>query len=225
MLNKYSNTITRFAIALLCTGALFGCKKKDPIEITVTGTVTDLKLGGPVGGAVVTLKVREIVNGTYSNSFTTIESATTNSSGNYSFTFENRTASDYKLVVVIDNYFSFEEIKNPESLSTSQSNTWNAGVYPMAWYKVNLVNGNPYDEFDEILYQNMSGTNTCAGCCNSNQEIFVGDAVNETLECVLHGETWLKFQWVVTRAGAPNSVDVDSVFCTAFDTTEYNLVY
>lgn len=192
--------------------------------ITIQGTATDSRSGSPLAGVTVSLKVKEVSGGTFSNSFTTISSTTTSSSGAYSFTFENRTAAEYKLVTTKSLYFSKEQVKNPDHLSTSNPNTWNAVMDPQAWYNINIVNASPYDSFDEIIYQHTEGTTNCAGCCSPNAITYTGMAVNETIDCMLIGDTWLKFQWLVTKASG-SVLFMDSVYCTSGDTTYYSLNY
>lgn len=221
-----SKNIVGLLMVFLCLAALPGCKKNGPIEITINGTVKDAQTGSILSGATVRLSVKEVVNGTFSNSYHHIETQTTGSGGSFSFTFENRNASDYKIEVTKDLYFEYTTSINPEALSTSQANAHHARIYPKAWYSINIVNSNPYDAADEILYQNLNtGDFTgCTSCCTNDQVTYIGETVNETLDCNVYGESWLRFQWVVTKATIPVLYQ-DSVFCTSFDTTAYTLLY
>jgi 5-hydroxyisourate hydrolase-like protein (transthyretin family) len=219
---KYIKTplyLAFFAVLTLSTLQFSGCKKdKDPVLLGMSGTLVDPNTGAALSGVAVKLSSNELVNGVWSNTYNTLDQATTGSDGRFLFEFENRTAVDYRLNFEKTNYFLSEVTVNTEELSTASTYDASYDLYSKAWFEVRVLNVNPFDASDNVIYQQVAGTGNCGFCCDNDQHSYSGVSVDTTKKCSLYGSQWVKYDYFVYK-DAQQFAFADSVFVTPGDTT------
>lgn len=219
--------VVQFSFILLASISLVisGCRKEpEEIELTVSGTVSDPFAGATLDGVDVRLAVNEVTAGIWNNSYVSLDQSTTSSDGRFSYTFEQRNAVDYRLRWSKDGYFDNETFIDPEDITTAMAYDQNYALYSKAWFKVQLVNSNPFDQSDYVIYQQTRGAGNCNACCQSTQMTLNGPDVDTTMTCTLYGDQWVKYEYVVYRNNQINSY-TDSVYVQPFDTTSVQVLY
>jgi hypothetical protein len=203
---------------------LLSCKKDKQVTMVISGTVSDGINGGGLSGVSVALSYQKIENGVASTAFSTVGTYTTSSDGRYTFSFNKPSVIKYKLQLVRTNYFGITEEINPDNLSTEHENTLNYTMFPSATFTIFIDNTSPVNNNDQVAYQNLSENNSCLSCCNNSLKILPGMSVDTSFTCSKYGNTYVKFQWMVTKNTITN-IFSDSVFCPTGQTTTYQINY
>ncbi|MFI5204133.1 MAG: hypothetical protein ACHQF2_06515 [Flavobacteriales bacterium] len=213
------------AISIVFTLSLLLCCKKDKtVTMVISGTISDGINGGGVANTSVVLSYQKYENGIASTAFSTIGSYTTSSDGRYSFSFEKPPSIMYRLQINRTDYFGISEDINPDNLSAQNENIRNYTLYPSATFTISLKNLNPVNAQDQVLYQNLSENNSCPSCCNNSLKVLTGTTVDTSFTCPKYGNTYVKFQWIVTKNSIINTF-VDSIFCPTGQLTTYQVNY
>lgn len=188
---------------------LFSCKKED-INFTLTGTITDATFGSGLQGATLTLKQIPIGGGTQQ----VIGSTTLGANGSYSFTFPREKVSKYILTVTKNNYFSiYKEITFSE-FSPEEDLVKNYSTTAMAWVKIRIVNSAPASVTDSFRFNKQEGKNDCPECCPQVEHLLTG-LVDTTFICPTDANTPFSIFYQV-----PNTTiqGIESIQSVAFDT-------
>ena len=194
--------------------------KKDPIEYTFKGHLTDLQSGNNVEG--VAVKISQIVfNSTSTNSnYSTVANLSSDLNGDYSATFLREKVSDFKIELSKTGYFYHESIINPSDVSTENENIFDYVMEPKAWIKFQFVNLAPQN-FDELtlILQNFK-----LGCseCIPNDYLYFSGAVDTTLLFTTTAGAYAKFIYI--DEWTSNST-TDSIYMIPFDTVTYSFNY
>lgn len=206
-----------FQIILIVIISLnFGCKKKGKASFTIKGVITDGTFSTPLSNAEVYLY--ETIAGQSTSSL--IEQTTTNSFGEYSFTFSRNKAESYFLSTSKLNYFPLEETIYFSDLTIEQDNVRNYTTTALSWVRLRFENISPSPS-DVLQYSRQLGKINCSTCCPSGLNYLYG-AVDTTIYCVNDGNTTYQYQYAVQ--GTTNN-GVRSVTSVAFDTSEIFLQY
>ena len=203
---------------------IFNCKKNKDNTIVIEGNVTMSGSGAPAAGVTVKLQYQDVNNNTFSNVYRTAVTAVTDNNGNYSMSFENPTALNYKWVLSSSDYFGFEESQDPVQISSSETNTKNFTISPVAYFSMHIKNEFMTSSTDSITYQNTSEAYGCSNCCSNAILNFTGASTDTTFVCKRIGGTEIKFSWFVTL-GSTTMAYRDSLICQPFDTTYYFISY
>lgn len=203
---------------------LFVSCKKEKESIKVTGTVIDSTQNAPLSGVEVELSAQVITSGTFSGSFTKLETASTDGSGNFSMEHETVKAAAYKLKFSKTGYFTKETTISADVIQNNDpyDNTYYA--YPEAWIKIHIKNANPVNSMDYMYYKFLSGAYSCTGCCNTLLNKFYGTDVDSIQICKTRGGMEVEIQWNVQR-GTSSTQYSEKIFCSPFDTTLFDLFY
>ncbi len=204
--------------------ALFSCKKKNDGQIDISGIVTDGIQQVALSNVEVNIYVKEVTSGTYSNSYKLLGTTTTNSSGQYSLSFNYRTAIQYKIEMIKDGYYINEVEINPDDLSVEENNTQNLIVYPQSYLNLNITNATPDDLQDEILFSFINTDLSCPNCCVNSAISLQGMDVDTLINCNLYGGQYISYQYLVTK-NSNTTQYTDSTFCPVGDTTHININY
>ena len=196
---------------------LTNCKKKGKSDFVLRGTITDTSFGIPLNGAVI--KLYETAPG--SNQENLIGSTSTNSVGEYSFTFPRNSAISYRVNCIKSNYFPLDKNINFSDLTIESDNIKNYTTTAMSWVKLHFVNVAPSFSSDEIRFQRTVGKSNCESCCPSGETSIFG-IVDTSIYCINDGNT--SYSYSYTIAGTSIIGDKTAV-TTAFDTTEILLNY
>ncbi|MBL1279608.1 MAG: carboxypeptidase regulatory-like domain-containing protein [Fluviicola sp.] len=208
----------RIALVLLTIILSFSfCKKKGKADFTVTGKITNATYGIPLSGA--SIKIYE--KSPSSSQEILVGTTTTDSGGNYSFTFPRNKVQSYRVNGVKANYFTFDETINFSDLSIDSDNIRNYSTTAKSWVKLSFVNTLPSAVTDEIRFSRSAGKSNCAECCTSG-EISIFGIADTSIYCINDGNTNYTYNYNVVGT---SNVGQQSVVTVAFDTTEILLNY
>lgn len=197
-------------LAILFLGiVLFSCKK-DEINFTLTGKITDSTFGTGLAGATLTLKQLPIGGGTQQ----LIGSTVLGTNGTYSFTFPREKVSKYILTVTKDKYFSISKEITFSEFSPEEDLVKNYATTAMAWVKIRIVNSAPASITDSFKFNKQEGKNDCPECCPQVEHLLTG-FVDTTFLCPTDANTPFSIFYQV-----PNTTiqGIESIQSVAFDT-------
>jgi len=221
---KISIRTLGFATGLCILLFANSCKKEDQTpELTVLGKVLDSTTQVGVPGMSVKLSQQLVENGTLSSIYQEIATVNTASDGSYSFDFPREIASAYRVEYSKQGYFSKEININPEEVSVGSPYNSSISVVPMAWLRVDVQNLTPFSEDDLSTFQFLNAAFNCS-CCDNSLRSFPGTQVNSSQKCLLEGNYLMRYRYTINQDTLNISV-IDSVFCTAFDTTYIAIPY
>jgi hypothetical protein len=203
-----------FFLIAIC---LLACKKT-PIQFTIKGKINDLAFNN--GLALANIDLYEVKAG--STQKTHISATSTDSEGNYSIAFDRDQAEKYYIEVNKNQYFSVEKEIYFSDLSTEKDNTVNIDIDAMATVSWTIKNIGQADSTDVYKLQKLNGKTDCTGCCPNSIYTYAGALVNDTLTCITKGNKYVTFYKIDNQA--QTSV-LDSVYCTAFQTSYYKITY
>jgi len=142
-----------------------------------------------------------------------IDTFYSNEDGSYSFTFNAE--KDYGYSVSAWNSSCFEN-RIDISIDKGEKNNKDITLSPIGHLRLFLKNKFPLNENDAI-----DVTNTYE---NGSVYYFFGTTVDTTVIDIIRGNRGNRVIWFVERNGEQKSHS-DTVFCPAFDTTEYTIEY
>lgn len=219
----------RFRILAILLSTLFAfsffyaCKKDDK-NIKISGVITD-SAGNKIEGVNVTLQGTLLQGGAFSSGFSDIATVKTDANGFYEIDTKWQTVDKYKITLFKYNYFenSFQYIS--DEFQAGEKVTKNLIINPVAWIKILVNNVDPDGNGDRISYKyDTEEFQLCTDCCNNTPIIGNGMLYSNVLKCKLPGNKNAKISWTVQKGGSINSYS-ENVFCTAFDTTTFNINY
>ena len=206
-----------FLYLLTVVFLLSSCKKKGKSDFVLNGIITDTSFGIPHSGA--SIKLYETIPG--SNSENLLGTTSTNSSGQYSFTFPRNSALSYRVNCVKNNYFDLNEIINFSDLTIENDNVRDYTTTAKSWVNLHFVNEAPSNAIDEVKFHRIAGKSNCDLCCPSGEISIVG-IVDTSIYCINDGNT--SYTYTYSISGTTVIGDKTAV-TTAFDTTEILLTY
>lgn len=194
----------------------FGCKKKGKADFTLKGVITDGTFTTPLANADVFLY--ETIAGQSTSSL--IGQTTTNSFGEYSFTFPRNSAESYYLSSSKQDYFPLEKTIYFSDLTIEEDNIRDYTTTALSWVRLRFINQSP-NVSDVLQYSRQIGKINCSTCCSAGVN-YLNGAIDTSIYCVNDGNTTYQYQYSV--AGTTNN-GVKSATTVAFDTTEIFLQY
>lgn len=219
----YNSTLRLLTVFLLIIFTI-SCKKEEQTpNLNIQGRILDSSNSNGVSNATVRLSQQVLSDGTFSSIFQPVGTVSSSSNGSYSFEFPRDAASEFKIEVEKDNYFFKEVSINPDNVPVGSAYTANIGIAPMAWVRYTIQNVNPISSADEASFQYINANFECQ-CCNNDLHSFEGMSVNESEKCLLEGNFYLKYRYTIDKDTIDLTV-IDSVYCTAFDTTYISIEY
>lgn len=223
MKSRNANIFLLLVILLFFIFGISSCKKHKNI-ITINGHIYDPYSGLYVSSADVTISSCTINSGFYNSNYTDIATTSTDANGAFSFEFEQEKSSGYRFYIYKDHYFD-NTIDIPES-NIQPENIYapTFEIYPSAYIKLHVKNNSPYDDNDFIAYSYDVGNAGCIDCCTNTVLKGYGKTYDSTYKCKTFGSKDVLINWHVTKW----SIDMaysDTVYCTPFDTTYYEILY
>ncbi len=215
-------TIYYTVFALVLSVLLFQCKKEKG-RYTLQGKVSHGRTGAALSGANVNVQKKVVGNSTYSAAYSSAASAQADGSGNYSMTFERENFAALKVTASYPQFIAKELEMNVSSFTVGSPNTQNLQLFPEAYIQLNITNAVPTATTDLLKFTFLNASFDCF-CCSNGFKNYSG-AVDTTVTCKLYGDQWLKYQANYNFTGGQDSVVVDSIWCSAFQTTQLNIVY
>lgn len=205
-----------YIISIVIISLFFSCKKKGKADFTLKGVITDATFSTPLSNAEVYLY--ETIAG--ESTMNLIGQTSTNSAGEYNFTFTRNKAESYYLSTSKTDYFPLEETIYFSDLTIEEDNIRNFTTTALSWVRLRFVNQSP-NTTDILQYNRQKGKINCATCCPSGINYLYG-AVDTTIYCVNDGNTIYQYQYTLQGT---SFTGIKSVTTTAFDTTELLLSY
>ena len=221
---KRPHIIILIAIGILVvTGFGISCKKEKD-KINISGTVYDPNLNTFLANAHVTISASMISSGFYNSNYTDIATTTTDANGVFTFEFEKQKSAGYRIFISKDNYFDNTIDINDADIVPGTPYTPAYNLYPVGYIKLHVKNSTPYDTSDAIRYSYTSGYLACYECCSNMLIKGYGKYYDVTSKCKTYGNQNAIISWSIYKAGY-DVAHSDSIFCTAFDTTYYEILY
>jgi hypothetical protein len=216
-------TLTLLLLFIVSLYTFVSCKKESK-NIKVLGFITDVA-GNKIEGVNVTLQGTLLQGGAYSTGFSDIATVKTDANGFYKIDTKWQTVDKYKITLFKYNYFENSYQYISDDFPIGEKVTKNLTIDPMAWIKIVVNNVDPDGNGDRISYKyDTDKFSLCADCCNNTPIVGNGMLYSNVLKCKLTGNKNAKISWTVQKGGSITSY-TDNVFCTAFDTTTFNINY
>lgn len=194
----------------------YSCKKKGKADFTLKGVITDGTFSMPLANADVYLY--ETIAGESTSSL--IGQTTTNSFGEYAFSFPRNKAESYFLSSTKADYFPLEETIYFSDLSIEEDNVLNFTTTALSWVRLRFFNQSP-SPTDVLQYTRQLGKINCSTCCPAGVN-YLNGAVDTSIYCVNDGNTTYQYQYAVQGTTVNGMKSVTTV---AFDTSEIYLQY
>ncbi len=211
-----------FLVAIFLSIAT-SCKKEPNTLLKIEGVTSDVRNGNAVSGVDVELTEQILEGGSFNSSFQFAADDLTDVNGKYVLEFPRQNAAEYKLGFDKSGYFNQVHSVNPDNVDPNEAYVVNASLIPEAYFTVHLINQNPFDEEDRILYRNLNAYFSCS-CCNVAWVEALGTSVDTSFTCIIHGDFTVAYTWEVRRNDA-DSVYNASIFCPAFEETILTIEY
>ena len=198
--------------------------KKDNGKITINGRLYDPYIKKYLSDARVTISSSKITSGFYNSNYIDIATAITDGNGNFSFEFEREKSAGYRFYITKDKYFDNTiDVADADVVpGTPYAPQFN--LFPEAFLKLHVKNNEPWNSSDFIVYSYATKMPACMGCCTNTSYKGHGTIYDSLIECKTYGSNDVIINWHVTKMGTA-VVYGDTVFCTPFDTTFYEILY
>ena len=208
---------------ILFFGIIYSCRK-DKTKITINGTVYDPNSNAYVIGANVTISASGVSSGYYNSSYTDIATTTTDANGKFTFHFDKEKSAGYRIYISKSNYFDNTIDVSGADLEPGipYSPTYNLNT--KAFIKLRVKNALPNNSNDQIIYSYSSGYLSCYECCSNTNCIGYGVNYDSTLTCKTYGNQNVIIFWHSIK-GSGDVLHYDTIYCSAFDTTNFQILY
>lgn len=212
-----------FCAVLAAAILIVGCRKDPVFELEIIGTATSTADGSALPGVQIQLWEKVLEGGSLSNTAELAASATTDASGTYRMTFERRNASEYEVRYGGSGLVDGSVFINPESVVPGTPRCVNLSIPEATTVVTVLVNSNPETVEDEIAFRFLNATSPCV-CCNNEEVVLTGYAVDSTRTCIEHAGKWLRYFATVERISG-TYVILDSVYTEPQQDAQILLAY
>lgn len=214
----------KICLIVLLTFFILACNKNESEQYIISGKVYDPNLSLNVDQVSVVLSAQKVESGSYNSNYSEISRMSTAADGLFSFMFKNDYYASFKLSFEKSGYFPEEVVINPEDVTKGEDYSKTYSMYPEAYFRLVVQNNNPFDALDVITYHLSGEFNDCMQCCGNGQVVYEGEQVNYESVCRVYGNTSIDLNYIITKDHQQQS-GFKNIFCTAFDTTSYYLLY
>ncbi len=215
--------MTRVLLILLLSVAFGSCKKKNLLEQSITGTVTNFNSGQGVASAKVTIKARVIEGGIIHSNFSDLVTGYTSADGTFDLNFDKINAAEYRVEVSHASYFTTIASVSTDAVNGANPYNINIGVGSQSAVSVHFFNEEPVDSSEKFSY-GYKGAELPCNCCTKEVITFIGPA-DSSISCNVYGEKYFTYSYTIVAAGKPITQVIDSAYCTAGQTTQININY
>jgi len=205
--------LIRTLIVIIIIITSFSCKKKGKATLVLKGVITNASSNIPLDGTTVKL-YEQVAGSTNPNLLGTV---TTNSFGEYSFSFARNQVESYKLTANHASFFSIESVINFSDLTIENDNVRSFSTYAKSWAWIHFVN---QTGVSSVQFQRTVGKINCIECCPSTQQTING-FTDTSIYCINDGNTSYSFSYIVPGSSTTGNKTVVTV---PFDSTEMLLV-
>lgn len=205
---------------LLILMTVLSCKK-DQIQYSVKGTVKNKITNAAVSQVKLTFFQTEVNNNALNPNFVYLGTTTTNSTGEYAFSFDRKTIDKFKILVEHDEYYVNETIYSSALLSTVDEVDFSYDLESKSWIEVRLKNN--FVQANEYLnFHKYNVKEDCEACCVNGNLGVPFTIPDTTFICAVVGDVYFKYTYGESQA---NTSITDSILCTQFDTTSLYIEY
>lgn len=194
--------------------------KKEPIQYTFEGNITESVGGNSLSGTTVTIYQIPFNSSVTSNNFELAGSAITDSEGNYAMTFDREKVTEFKLNLDKEGYYKQDIAINSSNISSEDVNILNYEMEPESWIRFQIKNEIPNNASDELNMLLPNYREGCEGCATADFYSFDG-IVDTNVVFSSTGGQYFNFTYIEVGAASMT----DSVFMTPFDTLIYTISY
>ena len=210
----------RFLFIFILLISLGACKK-DPIQYTIIGKLTDKNTNDPISNVNLKFYQTEVNTNALNPNFVFIGETNTTSDGSYSIIFDRERILELKIELRIDDYYYIEKIINSSELTSNHDNAYDFELESIAWIKVRLYNS--FVQFGEQLnFYKHNVKEDCFECCANGYTYAMDNNPDTTFTCNVVGDKHFKYSYGEVLEGTSVS---DSIFCIKNDTTSITIVY
>jgi len=214
----------RFFSFLIVLSMFSGCCREDCANTyIIEGVVSEQSTNLPCIGFKIELKEQILENGVLNGFFETAGETTTDESGFFSISFPRKNALEYKLEVTSDGWFAIFENIDPEDFTPDIPIHLDLEATPKAQLKIKIINSFPSYKNDKVRIRMLGDFGQLTDCGN-DWFVFEGPNVNDEINCSLPGDKWMPYLFINQSYEEEIEV-VDSVFCSAFETTVLEINY
>lgn len=206
----------RIALLALLISMVFSCKK-DNIDFTLKGTISNATFGGGLDGATITLTQIPIGGSTPK----VIGSSILSSDGTYSYTFPREKVEKYILTVEKTNYFSINQDISFSDFSTETPLERSYSTTAKSWVKLVFTNVAPATIGDGLTFNKQEGKVGCSECCPQETHNLIG-IVDTTFYCVNDANTTYSYFYNVVNT---TNQGIESIITIPFDTVTITKTY
>ncbi len=213
-----------FIILALITLAMHTACKDDKRIISISGIVNDPNFDKQLQEAEVNLFTQKTATGTFTYNFEKIATTQSDENGEFEFHVEFAYNLAFKLVFSKENYFGNTTIFEIEALSDNDTYFNEFDMYPEALIHFHLVNQNPFDNTDKVMYRLINFDVDCDGCCPTAFRTFEGYNIDESFDCLVYGNQEYTIEFITIKNGVSNH-PTRVVYCPAFETSNVELIF
>jgi hypothetical protein len=221
---------TARSVAFLTTGLcgvilitwLAACRKEQK-DLQLEGTVRNARTLMPIGGVYVELEQQVVEDGVFGGAFRPAGEAYTNTDGNFSIKWPRQTIAQLRVSASKSNYIAHQTTLNPDQFQPGVTVTRNLKLYPATFISVRLRNTGETSASDQIRFKFDEADFDCI-CCSEEWREINGENVDSTFQCMLYGETWLKYRVEFISAGN-SGLQFDSIWCPSFQINNLEVNY
>jgi hypothetical protein len=223
-MRKYKNILKAiFAISLIFVLALtITCCKKDKNDATtISGNIVDPYQNIALSNVKVKLYVQKIESGTYSDNFTVYKTYTTSSNGTFQFEIEPAYISGYKLAFEKDNYFENDIEFSSDLVVEGKDYNKKYELLAEAFLRLQVSDSNN-PNVESVSFRRLCDL-SCIDCCNDDSETIYNGIYIDT--CKTIGGKYLTIEWTINSTNSPTVFHTDSVYCTPFVVTNFDITF
>jgi len=209
-------TVYLFLILLIVSSCT-----KDQIQYKLIGTFKNEITNSNISQVKLKFYQTEVNSNVLNPNFVYLGTTTTNSNGEYSFSFDRQNIDKFKITIEHPEFYENEIVYSSAVLSSENENVFNYELESKSWIKIRLKNN--FAQEGEILnFHKYNVKEGCETCCVSGNLAVPYTIPDTTFVCAVVGDVYFKYTYGVTPQ---NSSTTDSVLCTQFDTTSIFIQY
>ena len=200
--------------------SLFSCRETESNQIS--GVLTDMVTGEPVGDAKVEFEITEIMQGNFNSAFIPFKECYTDSEGKFLIEFESRNFVKMRLKFSKPGYHQIYNTFEPSNVDSDY--VINDAIPKESYISVKVYNGYPNDPDDVVKIRLQNINPDCDVCCGSSSKYFYGAYVDSSFVCKVVGGDYITLNYISIHQEQSNVVE-SQVYCTPGDTVMFNCYY
>jgi hypothetical protein len=211
----------RIAFLILFAGVILsGCQKKSDVFM-FDCNVYDERVGIPVAGAEVVMKVQR-ADGGFNPNFEEVGTGETDNEGRFYIEVDKDVFYSYQVEISHEQHFTKAFSINPDNVPFSSAYSETFVVEPKAWVATHLINQN---FSSSATFKVVADNDECSACCTSGNTTVSGFPVDSVFVCPVYGEQQITVSGSYTDMNGGVHQIAETAYVQAFDTTTVTVVY